>query len=519
MEYVLALDQGTTSSRAIVFDREARVVSMAQREFRQFFPQPGWVEHDAREIWATQHGVALEAMERCGADPSAFVALGITNQRETTVLWDRRTGQPLAPAIVWQDRRTAPRCDQLRRDARTAARMQRKTGLVIDAYFSGTKLEWLLDHVPGARARAEAGELAFGTIDSWLVWNLTGGRVHATDPSNASRTLLFNLHTLDWDDELLALLRIPRAVLPDVVPSSGVLAHTEASLFGAALPIAGLAGDQQAATFGQACFAPGMAKNTYGTGCFMLMNTGTVPVTSRNRLLTTVAWEGPRSLPREGEGWGGGGRRTAAKLPSNACYALEGSVFMAGATVQWLRDGLQVIQSAAEVESLAAQVDDTGDVYLVPAFAGLGAPDWDGYARGTLVGMTRGTTRAHVARAALEAIALQSADVFAAMARDARIPLVELRVDGGASRNNLLMQMQADFLGVPVVRPQVTETTALGAACLAGLATGFWSDGALIAEQWQVDRRFEPRLAEGERQAKLARWREAVERARGWARP
>ncbi len=499
MKYVLALDQGTTSSRAIVFDREARVVSVAQREFRQIFPQPGWVEHDAREIWATQHSVALEAMERAGADASAFVALGITNQRETTLLWDRATGLPVANAIVWQDRRTAPRCDALRRQGR-AARIQRKTGLVVDAYFSGTKLEWLLDNVPGARARAEAGDLAFGTIDSWLVWNLTGGRVHATDASNASRTMLFNLHTQDWDDELLALLDIPRAVLPDVLPSSGVIAQTESSLFGAALPIAGIAGDQQAATFGQACFAPGMAKNTYGTGCFMLMNTGAQPVASRNRLLTTVGWQGPAG-------------------PNRTAYCLEGSVFMAGATVQWLRDGLQVIQSAAEVESLAAQVDDTGDVYLVPAFAGLGTPDWDGYARGTLVGMTRGTTRAHMARAALEAIALQSADVFGAMTRDARIPLRELRVDGGASRNNLLMQMQADFLGVPVVRPQVTETTALGAAYLAGLATGFWSGADQISSQWQAERRFEPRLGEAERVAKLARWREAVERAKGWARP
>jgi glycerol kinase len=498
MEYVLALDQGTTSSRAIVFDREGRVVTVAQREFRQIFPQPGWVEHDAREIWATQHAVALEAMERSGAPAGSFVALGITNQRETTVLWDRATGQPVANAIVWQDRRTAPRCDALRRQGRSA-RIQQKTGLVIDAYFAGTKLEWLLDHVPGARARAEAGELAFGTIDSWLVWNLTGGRVHATDASNASRTLLFNLHTQEWDQELLDLLRVPRAVLPDVVPSSGVLAETESSLFGASLPIAGIAGDQQAATFGQACFAPGMAKNTYGTGCFMLMNTGAQPVASRNRLLTTIGWQGPP-----------GAHRTA--------YCLEGSVFVAGATVQWLRDGLQVIQSAPEVESLAAQVDDTGDVYLVPAFTGLGTPDWDGYARGALVGLTRGTTRAHIARAALEAIALQSADVFAAMTKDARIPLTELRVDGGASRNNLLMQMQADFLGVPVVRPQVTETTALGAACLAGLATGFWSDGEQIAAQWQAERRFEPRMAEGDRVAKLARWREAVERAKGWAR-
>jgi glycerol kinase len=509
MDYVLALDQGTTSSRAIVFDRAGRVVTVAQREFRQIFPQPGWVEHDAREIWATQHAVALEAMERSGADARSFAALGITNQRETTLLWDRATGQPIANAIVWQDRRTAPRCDALRKQGH-AARIQQKTGLVIDAYFAGTKLEWLLDHVPGARARAEAGELAFGTIDSWLVWNLTGGRVHATDASNASRTLLFNLHTQDWDAELLALLRIPRAVLPEVVPSSGVLAETEASLLGAALPIAGIAGDQQAATFGQACFAPGMAKNTYGTGCFMLMNTGARPVNSRNRLLTTVGWQGPPLPPPLGQGRDGGGR---------VAYCLEGSVFMAGATVQWLRDGLQIINSAPEVESLAAQVDDTGDVYLVPAFAGLGTPDWDGYARGTLVGMTRGTSRAHIARAALEAIALQSADVFAAMSRDARIPLKELRVDGGASRNNLLMQMQADFLGVPVVRPQVTETTALGAAYLAGLATGFWRDADQIAGQWQVDRRFEPRLGEGERQAKLARWREAVERAKAWARP
>ncbi|MCC2634295.1 MAG: glpK [Ramlibacter sp.] len=504
MKYILALDQGTTSSRAIVFDRQGEVVAVAQREFQQIFPQPGWVEHDAREIWATQHAVALEALdaleETSGASRGSDIAgIGITNQRETTLLWDRETGHPVANAIVWQDRRTAGRCDQLRLQGH-AARIQRKTGLVIDAYFSGTKLEWLLDNVPGARDRAEAGELAFGTIDSWLVWNLTAGRVHATDASNASRTMLFNLHTQDWDDELLKLLRVPRAVLPDVVPSSGVIAESDSSVFGAALPIAGIAGDQQAATFGQACFAPGMAKNTYGTGCFMLMNTGAQPVASRNRLLTTVGWQGPPGL-----------HRTA--------YCLEGSVFMAGATVQWLRDGLQVIKSAAEVESLAAQVDDTGDVYLVPAFAGLGTPDWDGYARGTLVGMTRGTTRAHIARAALEAVALQSADVFGAMTRDARIPLRELRVDGGASRNNLLMQMQADFLGVPVVRPQVTETTALGAAYLAGLATGFWRDAEEISAQWQVDRRFEPHMGENDRTAKLARWREAVERAKGWARP
>ena len=501
MKYVLALDQGTTSSRAIVFDRAGQVVALAQREFAQVFPRPGWVEHDAREIWATQHAVALEALEQAGGGRARLediAAIGITNQRETTVLWDRASGEPVANAIVWQDRRTAGRCDELRARGH-AARIQQKTGLLIDAYFAGTKLEWLLDHVPGARARAEAGELAFGTIDSWLVWQLTGGRVHVTDASNASRTMLFNLRTGDWDDDLLKLLRIPRAVLPQVVASSGEIAWTEPSLFGAALPISGIAGDQQAATFGQACFSPGMAKNTYGTGCFMLMNTGMQRVPSRNRLLTTVGWRGP------------GG-------PTHLAYCLEGSVFMAGATVQWLRDGLQVIQSAPEVESLAAQVEDTGDVYLVPAFAGLGTPDWDARARGTLVGMTRGTTRAHIARAALEAIALQSADVFAAMGRDSQIALRELRVDGGASRNNLLMQMQADFLGVPVVRPQVTETTALGAAYLAGLATGFWRDAGEIAAQWRAERRFEPRLAEGERVAKLARWRDAVERSKGWAR-
>lgn len=498
MRYVLALDQGTTSSRAIVFDRAGQVAAMAQREFTQIFPQPGWVEHDPREIWATQHAVALEAIEAVGG-ASSIACIGITNQRETALLWDRATGEPVANAIVWQDRRTAGRCDELRARGH-AARVQQKTGLVIDAYFAGTKLEWLLDHVPDARRRAEAGELAFGTVDAWLVWKLTGGRVHATDASNASRTMLFNLRTGDWDDDLLKLLRVPRAVLPQVVASSGVVAITEASVLGIELPISGIAGDQQAATFGQTCWSPGMAKNTYGTGCFMLMNTGGQRVPSRNRLLTTVGWRGPDG-------------------PTNLAYCLEGSVFMAGATVQWLRDGLQMIQTAPEVESLAAQVDDTGDVYLVPAFAGLGTPDWDPHARGTLVGLTRGTTRAHIARAALEAIALQSADVFAAMSRDAGIALTELRVDGGASRNNLLMQMQADFLGVPVVRPQVTETTALGAAYLAGLATGFWRDADEIARQWHVDRRFQPRLPEGERLAKLARWRDAVDRATGWARP
>ncbi len=498
MKYVLALDQGTTSSRAIVFDRAGQAVATAQQEFRQIFPQPGWVEHDANEIWASQRAVAQQALMQLGAGAGAGeLAIGITNQRETTVLWDRATGQPVANAIVWQDRRTAARCDALRRQGK-AGLIQKKTGLVIDAYFSATKLQWLLDNVPGARARAGRGELAFGTIDSWLIWNLTGGRVHATDASNASRTMLFNMHTLQWDGELLSLFNIPRSVLPQVVPSSGVLGTTDAALFGAALPIAGVAGDQQAATFGQACFAPGMAKNTYGTGCFMLMNTGTAAVPSRNKLLTTVGWQGPPG-------------------PARTAYCLEGGVFMAGATIQWLRDGLQIIQSAPEVEALAGLVPDTGDVYLVPAFAGLGAPDWDGYARGTLLGMTRGTTRAHIARAALEAIALQVAGVFDAMARDSGIALKELRVDGGACSNNLLMQMQADFLGVPVVRPRVTETTALGAAYLAGLATGLWRDAREISAQWQVDRRFEPQLAAPLRRVKLARWRKAVERSKAWA--
>lgn len=494
---VLALDQGTTSSRAIVFDRQGRSVAVAQREFRQYFPKPGWVEHDANEIWQTQLAVAREALARAAG--ATVRALAITNQRETTVLWDRANGEPVAPAIVWQDRRTASACDALRAHGE-AARIQRATGLVLDAYFSATKLAWLLDHVPRARERAERGELAFGTIDSWLVWKLTAGAVHATDASNASRTLLFNLRTLQWDDAMLRLFNIPRALLPQVLPSSGHFGASDASLLGVSLPITGVAGDQQAATFGQACFAPGMAKNTYGTGCFMLMNTGTAAVPSRHRLLTTVGWQGPMDAPR----------RTA--------YCLEGSVFMAGATVQWLRDGLQIIDKAAEVEALAASVADTGDVYLVPAFAGLGAPDWDGHARGTLVGMTRGTTRAHIARAALEAIALQTADMFDAMAHDSGIALKELRVDGGASRNDLLMQMQADFLGVPVVRPVTTETTALGAAYLAGLSAGVWSGADEIASQWQAERRFEPRLGDAARRAKLARWREAVQRSRDWAR-
>ena len=509
MSIIISLDQGTTSSRSIAFDHAGSAIASAQQEFRQIFPQPGWVEHNAEEIWASQLATLQNLKKKLhvagvNSAQNAIDSIAITNQRETTVLWDRATGKPLHNAIVWQDRRTAPVCDALRKTGK-AALIQRKTGLVLDAYFSGTKLAWLLDYIPGARKRAENGELCFGTIDSWLVYKLTGGHspktahqaLHVTDASNASRTLLLNIHTGQWDDELLRLFNIPRSVLPKVVPSSGIVGMTDAALLGQEIPIAGIAGDQQAATFGQTCFAPGMAKNTYGTGCFMLMNTGTTAVASNNKLLTTIAWQGPQ--------------------PSKTAYALEGSVFMGGATVQWLRDGLGLIKSASDVEALASSTKVTGDVYLVPAFAGLGAPHWDGYARGTLVGMTRGTGRAQIARAALESIALQSADVFEAMRADSGIALKELRVDGGACANNLLMQMQADFLGVPVVRPKVTETTALGAAYLAGLATGFWRDASEISAQWQMDRRFEPHVSAQQRDTKLARWREAVERSKGWA--
>jgi glycerol kinase len=512
MSIIISLDQGTTSSRSIAFDHAGTPLASSQQEFRQIFPQPGWVEHDAQEIWASQLATLQNLRQKLPlagikSASNAINSIAITNQRETVVLWDRATGKPLANAIVWQDRRTAATCDALRKAGR-ASLVQRKTGLVIDAYFSGTKLAWLLDHIPGARKQAENGELCFGTIDSWLIYKLTGGHsaqtahkaLHVTDASNASRTLLLNIHTGKWDDELLKLFNIPRAVLPRVVPSSGIVGMTDSALLGEEIPIAGIAGDQQAATFGQACFAPGMAKNTYGTGCFMLMNTGTAAVASKNKLLTTIAWHGPQAAPRR------------------AAYALEGSVFMGGATIQWLRDGLGLIEKASDVEALAASVQDTGDVYLVPAFAGLGTPHWDSYARGALVGMTRGTTRAHIARSALESIALQSADVFAAMRADSGIALKELRVDGGACANNLLMQMQADFLGVPVVRPKVTETTALGAAYLAGLATGFWKDAQEISAQWQMDRRFEPQMKTSERDAKMARWHEAVSRAKAWVR-
>ncbi len=511
MRYILALDQGTTSSRAMLFDHAGAVVAVEQAEFAQIFPQPGWVEHDALEIWQSQLKTAQKCLKKASNRPPdqsirvqaapdliassklEILAIGITNQRETTVLWDRKTGQPLANAIVWQDRRTAGRCDNLRAQGH-AGLIQQKTGLVLDAYFSATKLAWLLDNVPGARDKADKGELAFGTMDTWLIWNLTGGTVHVTDASNASRTLLLNIHTMQWDDELLALFNIPASVLPKVATSSGVVGESSHSLFGAPIPIAGIAGDQQAATFGQACLKPGMAKNTYGTGCFMLMNTGSQPVASQNKLLSTVGWQLDKTT-----------------------YCLEGSVFMGGATIQWLRDGLQIIQSAAEVQALAESVPDSGDVYLVPAFTGLSTPHWDPYARGAMLGITRGTTRAHIARAALEAIALQSADVFTAMSQDAGLGLKELRVDGGAAANNLLMQMQADFSGVPVVRPVVTETTALGAAYLAGLAVGFWSDTDEIASQWQVDRRFEPQMSAELRAAKLARWHKAVARAGDWA--
>jgi glycerol kinase len=495
MKYILALDQGTTSSRAIVFDHSGSAVASAQKEFRQIFPQPGWVEHDATEIWATQLHTATAALAKAGLTAADIAGIGITNQRETTVVWDRETGEPVHRAIVWQDRRTAARCDQVKARG-LAPSIKRKTGLVVDAYFSGTKLEWILRNVPAARAKAKAGTLAFGTVDSWLVWNLTGGRVHVTDPSNASRTMLYNLRSGDWDDELLRLFGVPRTVLPDVRSSSEVYGETRVlgGGLGDGVPIAGIAGDQQAALFGQACTQPGMVKNTYGTGCFMLMNTGTKPIASKNNLLTTVAW----------------------RIGNRTEYALEGSIFIAGAVVQWLRDGLGIIASSSEIEALAAQVDDTGGVYLVPAFAGLGAPHWDQYARGVLAGVTRGTTAAHVGRAALEGIAFQVADVLRAMEADAKIRLKELRVDGGASANNLLMQFQSSLLGVPVVRPKVTETTALGAAYLAGLAVGYWKDQKQIAAQWQVDRRFTPAMKPAQRKLLERGWRKALERARGW---
>jgi glycerol kinase len=491
MKYILALDQGTTSSRAILFNHDGGIVAVAQKEFRQIFPKPGWVEHDAQEIWATQAGVASEVLHKAGAKVSDVAAIGITNQRETAVVWDRKTGKPVCNAIVWQDRRTASMCDKLRAQKLDKV-IQRKTGLVIDAYFSATKVEWMLQNVKGLKARAAKGELAFGTIDTWLLWNLTGGKVHATDVTNASRTMLYDIRKGCWDDELLKIFGVPRSMLPEVKDSSGVFGET--SLLGGSIPVAGIAGDQQAALFGQVCVKPGMVKNTYGTGCFMLMNTGTKPITSKNKLLTTIAWS----------------------IAERTEYALEGSVFIAGAAIQWLRDGLGIIKSAPEVEALAASVPDTGGVYLVPAFAGLGAPHWDAYARGTLVGITRGTTAAHIARAALEGIALQVMDILKAMEADSGIKLKELRVDGGASLNNLLMQMQCDLLGVPVVRPKVNETTALGAACLAGLAVGFWKNIADIGKHWQVDRKLKPAMKTAARTKITRGWNRALSRAKAW---
>jgi glycerol kinase len=492
-KYVLALDQGPTSSRAIVFAHDGRVVATAQREFEQILPAPGLVEHDPEAIWSTQLAVAREALSRASLSAADLAAVGVTNQRETTILWHRETGRPVANAIVWQSRVSASICDRLKADGLEDT-FRAKTGLVVDAYFSGTKIKHLLDTHEGLRARAERGQILFGTVDTWLIWRLTGGRRHVTDLSNASRTLLFNIHTLQWDDELLEILDIPRVMLPEVRPSSEVYGQTDAEWFGQPVPIAGDAGDQQAATFGQACFQPGSAKNTYGTGCFMLLNTGDQPVASKNNLLTTI-------------GWGLDGRVT---------YCLEGSVFIAGAVVQWLRDGLGLIERSADVEQLAATVDDSGGVYLVPAFVGLGAPHWDSYARGTILGITRGTTAGHVARAAVESMAYQSRDLVEAMQKDAGVKLSTLKVDGGASLNNALMQFQADLLGVEVQRPTVAETTALGAAYLAGLAVGYWEDTTDVAHHWALDRQFTPGIEPDQRETLYRRWQKAVGRSLDW---
>ena len=492
--YVLALDQGTTSSRAIVFGRDGRAVATAQQELPQIFPAPGQVEHDPEAIWASQLAVAREALAGAKISAADLAAIGLTNQRETTILWDRHTGRPVGNAIVWQSRISAPICETLKREGHEAL-FRERTGLVLDAYFSGTKVKHLLDTVPGLRARAERGDVLFGTVDAFLIWRLTGGRCHVTDASNASRTLMFNIHTLDWDDGLLGILGVPRRMLPEVRPSSEVYGATDPDLLGVAVRIAGAAGDQQAATFGQACFEPGSAKNTYGTGCFLLLNTGTSPVASQNGLITTIGWQ----LGRE------------------VTYCLEGSVFIAGAVVQWLRDGLRAIDSSPQVEALAASVDDAGGVYLVPAFVGLGAPYWDPYARGVIVGLTRGTTIGHVARAAVESMAYQTRDVLDAMQRDAGLRLAQLKVDGGAARNDALLQFQADLLRVAVRRPVLAETTALGAAYLAGLAVGYWRDTADVARNWALDREFTPAMPSARRDALYAGWRKAVERSLGWA--
>ncbi len=491
--FILALDQGTTSSRAMVVDEMGAVVSVAQHSFRQIFPEPGWVEHSPTEIWSSQSGVAIEALAKADLTEKDIAAIGITNQRETTVVWDRETSEPIYNAIVWQDRRTAEFCDALRNGG-DGATIQAKTGLIPDAYFSGSKVNWILKNVEGARAKAEAGKLAFGTIDSWLIWKLTHGARHVTDVTNASRTMLFNIHTMQWDEELLRLMDVPRSMLPEVVASSGECGTTTGLIAG--VPIAGIAGDQQAALFGQMCTSAGMAKCTYGTGAFMLLNTGMTPVASKSRLLTTIAWQ----------------------IGDRVEYALEGSMLMAGAVVQWLRDELQMIRTSGEIEKLAASVKTSNGVVLVPAFAGLGAPYWDPYARAALVGMTRGTNRCHIARAALEGIALQATDVLGAMETDSGVPLAQLRVDGGAAANNLLMQIQSDVLGIEVVRPKNAETTVLGAAYLAGLAVGYWRDKETITQQWQVDRVFKPEMEAKTRAAVKERWKRAVGRAEGWAR-
>ncbi|MES2331544.1 MAG: glycerol kinase GlpK [Bacteroidota bacterium] len=486
-KYILAFDQGTTSSRAIVFNHASEVVAVAQKEFTQIFPNAGWVEHDANEIWYTQLSVATEAVLKAGLTVADIAGIGITNQRETTIVWNRATGEPLYNAIVWQDKRTAGYCDELRKAGHHVS-IQEKTGLILDAYFSATKLKWILDNVEGARTQAANGELCFGTVDSWLIWKLTNGQVHATDVTNASRTMLYNIHTTEWDKELLELFDIPASVLPEVRSSSEVFGHTQQVLTSASIPICGVAGDQQAALFGQMCLQPGMVKNTYGTGCFMLMHTGTKPILSKNNLVTTIAW----------------------KINNEVHYALEGSVFIAGAVVQWLRDGLGIIKSSGDVEALAATVEDNGGVYLVPAFAGLGAPYWNQHARGTIVGITRGTTAGHIARAAVESIAYQTMDVLTAMEADAGVTIKELRVDGGATVNNQLLQFQSDLLKTTVVRPVITETTALGAAYLAGLAIGFWSNNEEIEKYWQVDKKFKPQMPEAEANKKAAEWKQAI---------
>jgi glycerol kinase len=495
-KYILAIDQGTTSSRAILFDHAGNIASVTQKEFKQIYPKPGWVEHDPLEIWSSQSSSVAEVIAKANVGSDAIAAVGVTNQRETTVMWDSETGVPVYNAIVWQDRRTADYCAGLKKQG-VEALVTKKTGLRIDPYFSGTKVRWILENVPGARARANQGKLRFGTVDSWLIWQLTGGKVHVTDVSNASRTLLFNIHTGDWDDELLKLLEVPRSVLPEVKSSSEIYGTVDRNLHPAGVPIAGIAGDQQAALFGQACFTPGMAKNTYGTGCFLLMNTGTEAVPSHNNLLTTVAW----------------------KIGGKTEYALEGSVFIGGAVIQWLRDELKIIRDVAELNTLASSVPDAGGMYLVPAFAGLGAPHWDPYARGTAVGMTRGTNRAHFCRAAIESIAFQSADLISCMEKDSGLKLKELRVDGGASRSQPLMQFQADLLGTSVVRPRNVETTAMGAAYLAGLAVGFWSSREDITRNWAVDAKFTRVRPEAEMNAMRATWDRALERAKLWEKP